>query len=151
MPARMTNPAFALTPATRPLMDLGAAVKNAGLSPLLIDLVNVRASQINGCSVCVHMHTRDLRKAGESDERLDTVAAWRDTPFFTDAERAALALTEALTRVADRPDTVSDDLWAAVAAHYDEQQLAALVLTIGVINLWNRLNLATRQVAGTGY
>ena len=151
MSARMTNPAFALAAATRPLMDLGAAVKNAGLSPLLIDLVNVRASQINGCSVCVHMHTRDLRKAGESDERLDTVAAWRDTPFFTDAERAALALTEALTRVADRPDTVSDDLWAAVAEHYDEQQVATLVLTIGMINLWNRLNLATRQVAGTGY
>ena len=151
MSARMTNPAFALAAATRPLMDLGAAVKNAGLSPLLIDLVNVRASQINGCSVCVHMHTRDLRKAGESDERLDTVAAWRDTPFFTDAERAALALTEALTRVADRPDTVSDDLWAAAAEHYDEQQLAALVLTIGVINLWNRLNLATRQVAASGY
>jgi AhpD family alkylhydroperoxidase len=151
MSARMTNPAFALATATRPLMDLGAAVKNAGLSPTLIDLVNVRASQINGCSVCLHMHTRDLRKAGESDERLDTVAAWRDTPFFTDAERAALALTEALTRVADRPETVSDDIWAAVAEHYDEQQLATLVLAIGMINLWNRLNIATRQVPGAGY
>jgi len=150
MTARMTNPAFALSAATRPLMDLGAAVKNAGLAPTLIDLVNVRASQINGCSVCVHMHARDLRKAGESDERLDTVAAWRDAPFFTDAERAALELTEALTRVADRPDSVSDDIWAAAAEHYDEQQLATLVLAIGMINLWNRLNLATRQVAGVG-
>ena len=150
MTARMANPAFALSTATRPLMDLGAAVKNAGLSPVLIDLVNVRASQINGCSVCLHMHLRDLRKAGESDERLDTVAAWRDTPFFTDAERAALALTEALTRIADRPDTVSDDIWAAAAEHYDERQLATLVLTIGMINLWNRLNIATRQVAGAG-
>ena len=99
MTARMANPAFALSTATRPLMDLGAAVKNAGLSPVLIDLVNVRASQINGCSVCLHMHLRDLRKAGESDER----------------------------------------------------QLATLVLTIGMINLWNRLNIATRQVAGAGY
>ena len=150
MSARMTNPAFAVSDATGPLMDLGAAVKNAGLSPMLIDLVNVRASQINGCSVCVHMHARDLRKAGESDERLDTVAAWRDTPFFTDAERAALALTEALTRIADRPDTVSDDIWDAAAEHYDERQLATLVLTIGMINLWNRLNIATRQVAGAG-
>jgi alkylhydroperoxidase family enzyme len=97
------------------------------------------------------MHTRDLRKAGESDERLDTVAAWRDTPYFTDAERAALALTEALTRVADRPETVSDDIWAAVAEHYDEQQLATLVLAIGMINLWNRINIATRQVPGAGY
>jgi AhpD family alkylhydroperoxidase len=151
MSARMTNPAFALATATRPLMDLGAAVKNAGLSPTLIELVNVRASQINGCSVCLHMHTRDLRKAGESDERLDTVAAWRDTPFFTDAERAALALTEALTRVADRPDAVSDEIYAAAAEHYDERELATLLFSIGLINLFNRLNLATRQVAGVGY
>ena len=151
MTARMTNPAFALTTATGPLMALGAAAKGAGLPAATIELVNLRCSQINGCSVCVHMHARDLRKAGETDERIDTVAGWRDTPWFTDAERAALALAEALTRLADRPDAVPDEVYAAAAEHYDEQQLAGLILGIGVVNLWNRLNLATRQVAGTGY
>jgi AhpD family alkylhydroperoxidase len=151
MTARMINPAFVLTAATGPLMALGAAAKGAGLSPTLVELVNLRCSQINGCSVCVHMHARDLRKAGESDERIDTVAGWRDTPWFTDAERAALALAESLTRLADRPEGVSDEVWAEAAAHYDEQQLAGLVLSIGVVNLWNRLNIATRQEAGAGY
>lgn len=151
MTARMTHPAFALTAATGPLMALGAASKGAGVPPTTVELVNLRCSQINGCSVCVHMHARDLRKAGESDERIDTVAGWRDTPWFTDAERAALALAEALTRVADRPDAVPDEVYAAAAGHYDEQQLAGLILSIGVVNLWNRLNLATRQPAGSGY
>ena len=151
MSARMTHPAFALTAATAPLMALGAAAKGAGLPTTTIELVNLRCSQINGCSVCVHMHARDLRKAGETDERIDTVAGWRDTPWFTDAERAALALAEDLTRLADRPDAVPDEVYAAAAEHYDEQQLAALILSIGVINLWNRLNIAVRQEAGTGY
>jgi AhpD family alkylhydroperoxidase len=151
MTVRMTHPAFALTAATGPLMALGAAAKGSGLPSATVELVNLRCSQINGCSVCVHMHARDLRKAGESDERIDTVAGWRDTPWFTDAERAALALAESLTRLADRPDAVPDEVWADVAAHYDEQQLAGLVLAIGVVNLWNRLNIATRQEAGTGY
>lgn len=151
MTARMTNPAFALPDATGPLMALGAAVRNAGLPATLVDLVNLRASQLNGCSVCVHLHARDLRKAGESDERIDTVAGWRDAPWFSAAERAALALAEALTRLADRPDAVPDDLWAAAAEHYDERELAALVVSIGAVNLWNRLNVATRQVAGVGY
>jgi AhpD family alkylhydroperoxidase len=151
MSARMTHPAFALTAATAPLMALGAAAKGAGLPTTTIELVNLRCSQINGCSVCLHMHARDLRKAGETDERIDTVAGWRDTPWFTDAERAALALAEDLTRLADRPDAVPDEVYAAAAEHYDEQQLAALILAIGVINLWNRLNIAVRQEAGTGY
>jgi AhpD family alkylhydroperoxidase len=151
MSARMPNPAFAVQPATQPLMALGAAVQSAGLPTATIELVNLRASQINGCSVCVHMHARDLRKAGESDERVDTVAAWRDAPWFTDAERAALALAEAVTRLADRPDAVPDDVYAAAAQHYDEQQLAALILAIASVNVWNRLNVATRQVAGVGY
>lgn len=151
MSARMAHPAFALPDATGPLMALGAAAKGAGVPSSTIELVNLRASQINGCSVCVHMHARDLRKAGETDERIDTVAGWRDAPWFNDAERAALALAEALTRLSDRPDPVPDDVYAAAAEHYDEQQLAALILAIGVVNLWNRLNLATRQVAGVGY
>ena len=151
MTVRMTHPAFALTDATGPLMALGAAAKGAGLPSTIVELVNLRCSQINGCSVCVHMHARDLRKAGESDERIDTVAGWQDTPWFTDAERAALALAESLTRLADRSAAVPDEVWADAAAHYDEQQLAGLVLSIGVVNLWNRMNIATRQEAGTGY
>jgi AhpD family alkylhydroperoxidase len=144
----MTNPAFTLSAATRPLMDLGAAVKNAGLSPVLIDLVNVRASQINGCSVCVDMHARELRKAGESEQRVFAVAAWRDTPWFSEAERAALALTEALTRLADTPDPVPDAIWKEAADHFEPRVLAALLLQIATINVWNRLNAATRAVAG---
>jgi AhpD family alkylhydroperoxidase len=151
MEPRMTNAAAVLPEAMRPLMALGAAIKGAGLPVTTIDLINMRASQINGCSVCLHMHSRDLRKAGESDERLDTLAGWRDAPWFTDAERAALELTEALTRVADRPDAVSDEIYAAAAEHYDERELATLIFSIGLINLYNRLNLATRQVAGAGY
>ena len=114
-------------------------------------LVHLRASQINGCSVCVDMHARDLRKAGESDERIFAVAAWRETPYYTDAERAALALAEAMTRLSDRPDPVPDDVWDEAARHYDERALAALTLSIATVNVWNRLNAATRQVAGSAW
>ena len=113
--------------------------------------MHLRASQINGCSVCVEMHASDLKKAGESDERIFAVAAWREAPYFTDAERAALALTEAMTRLSDRADAVPDDVWDEVARHYDEPALAALTLSIASVNLWNRLNAATRQVAGTAW
>ncbi|MGZ4312382.1 MAG: carboxymuconolactone decarboxylase family protein, partial [Solirubrobacteraceae bacterium] len=105
-------------------------------------------SQINGCSVCVDMHSRELKAAGEPDERILTVAAWRETPYFSDAERAALALTEAATRLADRSDPVSDEVWEHAASHYDDGQLAVLVLAIAGINAWNRINAATRQVSG---
>ena len=108
----------------------------------------LRASQINGCSVCAHMHARDARKAGETDDRLATVAAWYDAPFFSDAERAALALTEAATRLSDRTDPVPDAIFDEAAKHYDQQALAALIITIAGINAWNRLNVITRQVAG---
>jgi alkylhydroperoxidase family enzyme len=94
------------------------------------------------------MHARSLKKSGETDERLFSVAAWRDAPYFTDAERAALALTEAATRLSDRADPVPDEIWDEAARHFDEQKLAALVLAIAVINVWNRLNVTTRQVAG---
>ncbi len=110
--------------------------------------MHLRASQINGCSVCVDMHAKALRKAGESEERVFAVAAWRETPFFSDAERAALALTEALCRLPDQADPVPDAIWDAVAEHFDETQLGALVLDIANINVWNRLNIATRQVVG---
>jgi AhpD family alkylhydroperoxidase len=112
--------------------------------------VHLRASQINGCGVCVDMHWREARKAGETDERMFAVAAWRETPYFTDAERAALALTEAVTRLADRPDAVSDEVWNEAARHYDERGLATLLAAIVTINAWNRLNVATRQIAFGG-
>jgi AhpD family alkylhydroperoxidase len=148
MQARMKQPAFVLPDAMRALQNLSKSVDQAGLPKTTVDLVLLRASQINGCSVCVGMHATDLRKAGESDERLFSVAAWRETTYFTDAERAALALTEAVTRLADNPDPVPDEIWDEVARQYSESQLAGLLITIGAINVWNRLNVATRQVAG---
>ena len=150
MQARMKNPAVILPEAMRALLALGASAEKAGVPRKTLDLMHLRASQINGCSLCLDMHYRDARKAGESEERLFAVAAWREAPWFTDAERAALALTEAVTRLGDRVDPVPDALWDEVRRHYDEPQLAALLISIGVINVWNRLNVATRQVAGTG-
>jgi AhpD family alkylhydroperoxidase len=123
-------------------------VSAGGVAQATLDLVHLRASQINGCSACVDAGVKSARKAGETDERLATVAAWREAPYFTDAERAALALAEAATRLADRPDPVPDQIWDAAAAHYDEKGLAAIVLMIAVTNLFNRLNATTRQVAG---
>jgi AhpD family alkylhydroperoxidase len=113
-----------------------------------LELVHLRASQINGCSACVDAGARSAKKAGETDDRLFAVAAWREAPYFTDAERAALALAEAATRLADRADAVPDEVWDEAARHYDEQGLAALTLMIAVTNLFNRLNATTRQVAG---
>jgi AhpD family alkylhydroperoxidase len=130
------------------LQALGAAIGKGGVDESTIHLVLLRASQINGCGVCLDGHVRTAVEQGETPERLGTVAAWRETPYFTDPERAALALTEAVTRLSDRPDPVPDDVWAEAAKHYDEQQLAALVLCIANINIWNRLNVATRQMAG---
>lgn len=146
--ARMANPAFAVPDALPALMDLGKAVERVGLPPKTLELVHIRASQINGCGVCMVQHPRIARKHGETDERIWAIAGWRDAPYFDDPERAALSLAEAVTRLSDRADAVPDDVWAEAAAHYDEQQLGALVMTIGVVNLWNRLNTTTRQVAG---
>jgi len=123
-------------------------VHAGGADPATLELVHLRVSQVNGCSACVDSGTKSARKAGETEERLAAVAAWRETPYFSDSERAALALAEAATRLADRPDPVPDDIWDAAARHYDENQLAAIVLMIGVTNLFNRLNATTRQVAG---
>lgn len=130
------------------LRSLQASREKAGVPALTLGLVELRASQINGCSVCVDMHCRFLKKSGESDERLFAVAAWHDAPYFTDAERAALALAESVTRIADRPDPVPEKIWNEAAKHFNESELAALLLTIANINVWNRLNVATRQVAG---
>ncbi|MEU7859945.1 MULTISPECIES: carboxymuconolactone decarboxylase family protein [Nonomuraea] len=150
MQARMKNPAVALPGAMKALMDLAKAIDQAGLPKITADLVLLRASQINGCSVCVDMHAKDLRKAGESDERLFAVAAWREAPYFTEAERAALALAEAVTRLADGGQ-ISDEVWDEVADHYSETELAALIMTISSVNLWNRLNATTRQIAGAAW
>lgn len=148
MHARIDNPAVTTPGALKALQDLGNAVKRAGIPETTLQLVELRASQINGCSICVDMHSRELQHLGEPDERIHTVAAWRETPYFTDAERAALALAEAATRIADRPDPVPDDVWNEAAAQYDEAQLAALVVAIATINAFNRINAATRQISG---
>ena len=147
MTARMTNPVFVLDGAMDAMQALAKSVSRARV-PINHELVHLRASQINGCSVCVDMHAKAARKSGESEERVFAVAAWRETPYFSDAERAALALTEELTRLADRADQVPDAIWDAAAEHFDEEQLGALVLDIATANLWNRLNIATQQVVG---
>jgi AhpD family alkylhydroperoxidase len=147
MTARMTNPAFAVPDAMDGLNALAKAISRARL-PINRELLHLRASQINGCSVCVDMHAKGARAEGESEERVFAVGAWRDTPYFSDAERAAFELTEALTRMADAADPVPDSIWDAAAEHFDETQLGALVLDIALINVWNRLNVATRQIVG---
>jgi|SRR5450432_3707403 AhpD family alkylhydroperoxidase len=148
MEARIANPAMTVPGALDALQALATAGGHGGLSQTTIDLVHLRASQINGCGVCVDMHSRGAKKAGESDERLFLVAAWRDAPYFTDAERAALALTEAATRLSDGAGGVPDEIWNDAAEHYDEPALGALTVQIASINAWNRLNVITRQVAG---
>lgn len=146
--ARMNHPVMIIPEAMQAMQALGAAARKGGVPARTLQLVELRASQINGCSVCVDMHSRDLKKGGDTDDRIFGVAAWRDNPAFTDEERAALALTEALTRISDRPDPVPDEIWEEVAQHYDERALAALILAIANINVWNRLNVAVRQIVG---
>jgi AhpD family alkylhydroperoxidase len=147
----MRNPAFLVPDAMPALQALGMSLRKSGVPSETLELVHLRASQINGCSVCVDMHSRSLKKAGQKDERLFAVAAWREAPYFTDAERAALALAEAVTRLSDRADPVPDEIWEEAARHYDEPALATLVLSVATVNLWNRLNATTRQVAGTDW
>ncbi len=149
---RMTSPALSVPGALEALQGLGRAVNEAasqaGLPQTTVELVSLRASQINGCAVCLDMHTRGAKKGGESDERLFTLAAWRDAPYFTDAERAALALAEAGTRLADQADPVPAAVFEEAAKYYDEMAMAALVISIAAINAWNRLNVITGQEAG---
>lgn len=148
MQPRIQSPALSVPGALTGLQRLSAAAGKADIPATTHYLMHLRASQINGCGVCVDMHSRELRLAGEPDERIMCVAAWREVPYFDDAERAALALTEAATRLPDSGDPVPDDVWDEAARHYGEDQLAALVLSIAAINAWNRLNVATRQVGG---
>jgi AhpD family alkylhydroperoxidase len=146
--ARIGQPAMVVPGAMEALQGVGVAIAACGVPERIIDLVNVRVSQINGCGVCLLGDVNAARKHGETEDRLATVSAWRETPFFTDAERATLALAEAVTRMSDRGDAVPDTVWNEAARHYDERALAALVLAIANINLWNRLNVATGQIAG---
>ncbi len=148
MQARMNNPALILPDAMQALLALDKATERESLPFVTRKLVHLRASQINGCSACVTMHSHELKKAGQSDDRIFAVAAWREAPYFSEPERAALALTEAVTRLSDRPDAVPDELWQEVRRHYDEPTLAALIVSIGVINVWNRFNATVKQVAG---
>src|SRR5437870_8675624 len=144
---RIPNIAGTVPEALQALLALAKASAKGGIPSTTHKLVHLRASQINGCSFCVDMHSRELRDAGEPDERIWGVAGWRESPYFDDAERAALALAEAGTRLSDREDPVPDDVWNEAAKHYDERGLASLLVAIGTINVWNRLNVATKQVA----
>lgn len=148
MKGRISNPSVSLPGALDAFQDLAKAVATAGLPETTLALIELRASQINGCSVCVDIHSRQLQHLDMSSEKMHTAAAWREAPYFNDAERAALALTEAATRLADKPNPVPDEIWDEAARHYSETELAALVLAIAVINAYNRVNVATAQLAG---
>lgn len=148
MQSRIKNPFFVVPDTYKAVIALSGAVTKTGISHRTLELVNMRVSQINGCSVCLEFHAHALAQLGETSERLITLAGWRDTPYFTPAERAALAYAEAATRLADRSEAVSDEVWAELTRHYSESELAALVLQVGMINLWNRVNVTTGQVAG---
>jgi AhpD family alkylhydroperoxidase len=148
MQPRIKSPALTFPGVLQALTAVGKATESAGVPRATLELVNIRVGQINGCSVCVDMHCRTLKKLGESDQRIFSIATWRETPYYTDPERAALALAEAATRLADRSDAVPDEIWAAAAAHFSEAALGALVMSIAMANLWNRLNATTRQITG---
>jgi len=133
---------------TKYINSAGAVISNSALPAATQELVKIRASQINGCAHCTDMHTKDAAHAGETPVRLNLVATWREATVFTEAERAALELTEQGTRIADAAGGVTDEAWANAAKHYDEDQLAALVSLIALINTWNRLNVITQRPAG---
>ena len=149
MQSRMKNPALVIPEAMKAISALaGAATKNGGVPSKTLQLVHLRVSQINGCAFCVDSGWRHARETAETDDRLFAVAAWRDAPYFSDAERAALDLCESVTRLSDRPDPVPDGIWEAAARHYDERAMSALILWIATTNVFNRLNVPTRQLAG---
>jgi AhpD family alkylhydroperoxidase len=138
----------AMTKFLKYINSAGTALAPSSLPETTQNLVKIRASQINGCSVCTDMHTKDAEHAGETSVRLNLIVAWREATVFTDAERAALELTEQGTRIADAAGGVSDDVWANAVKHYGEDQLAALVAVIAIINFYNRVNVITRQPVG---
>jgi AhpD family alkylhydroperoxidase len=148
MQARINNPVMSIPGALDGIREFAMSARTTGVPAETTAMIELRVSQINGCSVCADMHSRELESLGCSSERMHTLAAWREAPYFSDEERAALALAEAATRLADRPEAVSDEIWDEAARHYSEQQLAGLVVTIAAINAFNRLNATTRQPTG---
>ncbi|NUR60992.1 MAG: carboxymuconolactone decarboxylase family protein [Catenulispora sp.] len=150
MEPRIANPAMILD-AGGAVQDLYKSVYKGGVSQTILELVHLRASQINGCAPCVFSGLGNLRKAGESEERIGMLSVWRVAPFFSDEEWAALALAEAATRMADGADGVTDAVWDSAARFFDEKQLAAIVMMVAITNLFNRLNATTRQVAGKAW
>jgi AhpD family alkylhydroperoxidase len=144
----MKNVAKIVPEAVQAVQALAALAEKGGVPEKTLGLVHLRVSQINGCAVCIDGGFRKAKKSGETDERLFAVAAWRDAPYFSDSERAALALAESVTRLSDRADPVPDEIWNDAARHFDERALAGLLLAIATVNVFNRLNVATRQVAG---
>ncbi|HXU72979.1 MAG TPA: carboxymuconolactone decarboxylase family protein [Polyangia bacterium] len=149
MQPRINNIAQLLPEAFKLMVELGQVSQKGNVPEKTLNLVHLRSSQINGCAVCLDMHGKIAMKHGETGERLSTVAAWREAPWFTDAERAALALTEQVTRLADKGEAVTDEVWKEAARHYDESGLATLVLNIALSNFYNRMNASTRQIAGS--
>jgi AhpD family alkylhydroperoxidase len=148
MEQRMKNPAAILPGAYQAIQGIQAAIETGGVDAKLLALVHLQASQINGCTACVEGGARYAREAGETSQRLDCVAVWRDAPYYTEPERAALSLAESMTRLSDRSDPVPDDVWNEAKRHFDERGLAALVLHVGLTNLYNRLNATTKQAPG---
>jgi AhpD family alkylhydroperoxidase len=147
---RMENPAVLLPEAMKAIPHLLGAIRDGGLTQEMQELVSLRASQINGCAACVYGHVAALRKLGCPDDRIDTVAVWRHSPYFTEKERVALELTEAATRQADsRSEPVSDELWSRARLQFEEKELAALILSIALINFFNRVNVTIQEPAGT--
>ena len=145
MTARIKNTTGLLPDALKAILALNTAVQNGSVPAATLSLSHLRASQINGCSACVDSGTKHALKAGETAERLFAVSAWRESPHFSDAERAALALTESVTRLADQMDPVPDAIWDEAAKHYDDKALMTLLLSIATTNVFNRLNVSTRQ------
>jgi AhpD family alkylhydroperoxidase len=142
---RMTNPALVLPDAGKGIGHLIAAIGKGGLPASTVELIGIRVSQLNGCTACLHSHWDAARSAGVEERQLISVTAWHESPYFDEGERAALALADAMTRMADAADAVPDELWGEVAEYYDEEQLAALVLQIATMNLFNRLNVTVRE------
>ncbi|HEY8550805.1 MAG TPA: carboxymuconolactone decarboxylase family protein [Vicinamibacterales bacterium] len=147
IPPRIDPNTYRTTPLGRAMMALQQAVETSGLEHSLIELVKIRASQMNGCAYCIDMHTKDARAMGETEQRIYALNAWRETPFFTERERAALEWTEAVTRVGDTH--VPDEVYERVRKHFDEPELVALTFAVVTINGWNRLAVAFRAPAGT--
>ncbi len=134
--------------AYKPLLQLEAYLEHhSGLDPVLLNLVKLRASQLNGCAYCIDMHSKDLRALGESEQRLYELDAWRETPFYSERERAALEWTEAVTLIAQ--NHVPDDVYESVRRHFSEREMVDLTLAVVAINSWNRLAISFRQVPGT--